>query len=334
MARGITENDVWTASDALLLEGARPTIERVRQKIGRGSPNTVSPYLDTWFKRLGGRIKDSGAFSAPSDVPDPVQHAAKQVWDVALAETRRDFDQRLREGMAAAVSNVEAEKERAALAEAAAFEALSKVSHLQSELAARTGQLEQERLARAQVEAHFQDAISRVHDLQTSLERAELQTREVRESARRDVSEALDRSAAAERRALLAIEAERQARARAEKRADALDHKLEAAAGQARTTAAQQSSDLAARQQDRERLAVELAQSVGERDRLRAEIGLLHELLGAAQRLTEQATAEAVSVRSMFAQLDPKQSPTKARARPPRRSTAAATKPVQTPSGD
>jgi hypothetical protein len=43
MARGITENDVWTASDALLLEGARPTIERVRQKIGRGSPNTVSP---------------------------------------------------------------------------------------------------------------------------------------------------------------------------------------------------------------------------------------------------------------------------------------------------
>ena len=50
MATGITESDVWTAADALL-EGARPTIERVRQKIGRGSPNTVSPYLETWFKR-------------------------------------------------------------------------------------------------------------------------------------------------------------------------------------------------------------------------------------------------------------------------------------------
>ena len=67
MARGITETDVWTASDALLLEGARPTIERVRQKIGRGSPNTVSPYLDTWFKSLGARIKDPGAFSTPPE---------------------------------------------------------------------------------------------------------------------------------------------------------------------------------------------------------------------------------------------------------------------------
>ena len=69
MARGINENDVWNACDALLLEGARPTIERVRQKIGSGSPNTVSPFLETWFKHLGGRIKDPGAFSAPSDVP-------------------------------------------------------------------------------------------------------------------------------------------------------------------------------------------------------------------------------------------------------------------------
>ena len=50
---GIRETDVWDAADALLLEGARPTIERIRQKAGRGSPNTVGPYLDTWFKGLG-----------------------------------------------------------------------------------------------------------------------------------------------------------------------------------------------------------------------------------------------------------------------------------------
>jgi hypothetical protein len=123
MARGITENDVWTASDALLLEGARPTIERVRQKIGRGSPNTVSPYLDTWFKSLGTRIKDPSAFSAPPDVPDPILQVAKHLWAMAQTESRLDFDQRLKEGMAAAVANVEAEKDRATLAEAAAFEA-------------------------------------------------------------------------------------------------------------------------------------------------------------------------------------------------------------------
>ena len=68
---------------ALLLEGARPTIERVRQKLGRGSPNTVSPMLDTWFKHLGTRIKDPGAFSAPGSTPDPVHQAAKHLWEVA-----------------------------------------------------------------------------------------------------------------------------------------------------------------------------------------------------------------------------------------------------------
>ena len=43
--RGVQQEDVWAAADALIAEGLRPTIERVRQKIGRGSPNTVSPML-------------------------------------------------------------------------------------------------------------------------------------------------------------------------------------------------------------------------------------------------------------------------------------------------
>jgi small-conductance mechanosensitive channel len=87
-SRGITETDVWQAADALLLEGARPTIERVRQKVGRGSPNTVSPYLDTWFRKLGARIKDPMAFSAPPAIPDPVHQAALHFWEAALATAR------------------------------------------------------------------------------------------------------------------------------------------------------------------------------------------------------------------------------------------------------
>src|SRR4051794_16973760 len=98
-SRGISEHDVWQACDALLLEGARPTIERVRQKIGRGSPNTVSPYLDTWFSKLGARVKDPMAFSAPPAIPDPVQQAAAHFWEVAQAEARKDFDERLRSGL-------------------------------------------------------------------------------------------------------------------------------------------------------------------------------------------------------------------------------------------
>jgi chromosome segregation ATPase len=89
-SRGITETDVWQAADALLLEGARPTIERVRMKIGRGSPNTVTPYLETWFRSLGTRIADPMAFSTPPALPDPISEAAKHFWEAALAAARAE----------------------------------------------------------------------------------------------------------------------------------------------------------------------------------------------------------------------------------------------------
>lgn len=85
MARGITEVDIWQAADAVLLDGGRPTIERVRQKIGRGSPNTVTPYLDTWFKHLGDRIRDPKTYCAPRALADPAQQATKHMWESALS---------------------------------------------------------------------------------------------------------------------------------------------------------------------------------------------------------------------------------------------------------
>jgi len=158
MARGITDKDVWAACDALLLSGERPTIERVRQKIGRGSPNTVSPLLDTWFKGLGARIADPGAFAAAPDVPEPVQQAAKHFWEAALAATRKDFDERLNDSLAAAVANVEAEKERSAQAESAAYTAAAKLARAENELAERTARLDEERVARAADQARLDEA--------------------------------------------------------------------------------------------------------------------------------------------------------------------------------
>src|SRR5262245_28964854 len=131
---GIQEKDVWQAADALLMEGARPTIERVRQRIGRGSPNTVQPLLDTWFRGLGARLTDPKAFAAPPDVPDPVAQASRHFWEVALATARKEFDEKLREGLDAATANVEAEKEKAAIAESAAFSAAAKAAQLQKQL--------------------------------------------------------------------------------------------------------------------------------------------------------------------------------------------------------
>ncbi|WPC65147.1 DNA-binding protein [Rhodoferax ferrireducens] len=88
--RGIQQDDVWAAADALIAEGLRPTIERVRQKIGRGSPNTVSPMLEAWFATLGPRLGVSGTKEEEGDLPAPVRQGMTKLWDTALQSARQD----------------------------------------------------------------------------------------------------------------------------------------------------------------------------------------------------------------------------------------------------
>lgn len=228
MPRGITENDVWNACDALLLEGNRPTIERVRQKIGRGSPNTVSPFLDTWFKHLGGRIKDPGAFSAPTAMAEPVFQAAQHFWEVAQAEARSDFNDRLRDGLAAATANVEAEKEKASIAEAAAFSANAKAAHLQIHVDEMQAALEAERIQHATTATKASTAAERCEALQTTVLNAQQTVTDERLRADRAIALADERGAGAERRAALEIERERVLRTKAEKTTESVAKRFEA----------------------------------------------------------------------------------------------------------
>jgi hypothetical protein len=85
--RGIASSDVERAADALLRGGERPTIERIRARLGRGSPNTINPLLDAWWKRLAGRL-DAGP-AALHRLPEPVLLAAEGLWMQTLDEARR-----------------------------------------------------------------------------------------------------------------------------------------------------------------------------------------------------------------------------------------------------
>lgn len=105
MARGITQSDVARAADALLLGGERPTVDRVRQFLGTGSPNTVTRLLDVWWKDLGMRLSKASAKLALPEAPESVATLASQLWEQALAAAR---DQ----------ANADLEAERAALAAA------------------------------------------------------------------------------------------------------------------------------------------------------------------------------------------------------------------------
>jgi Plasmid replication region DNA-binding N-term len=92
--RGITQSDIAHAADSLLRAGERPTIEKIRLKLGKGSPNTINPKLDAWWKTLSARL-DSGP-AALHRLPETVAHVAEALWMQALDEGRRRAHQELK----------------------------------------------------------------------------------------------------------------------------------------------------------------------------------------------------------------------------------------------
>jgi len=83
MARGITQEQVSAAADALVTAGERPTVEKIRAQLGTGSPNTVTRMLDTWRGALATRL--SQVLALP-DVPADVRQAFTEVWRLAMAQ--------------------------------------------------------------------------------------------------------------------------------------------------------------------------------------------------------------------------------------------------------
>ncbi|MDP9607492.1 UNVERIFIED_ORG: regulator of replication initiation timing [Variovorax paradoxus] len=120
--RSHQEHKVWAAADALLIDGERPTIERVRKKLGGGSPNTIAPILAGWFATLGSRLTNNPGSAPPNaahihmaatprsavdidrNIPPIVQSAANKFWMNAQAEARR--------ALADQAANVQAEEQR------------------------------------------------------------------------------------------------------------------------------------------------------------------------------------------------------------------------------
>lgn len=86
-AARLREEDVREAADALLLEGGRPTVERVRARLGRGSPNTIALFLDRWWRDLGARLRDLSGQELPA-VPEPVASALLALWSRVIEEAR------------------------------------------------------------------------------------------------------------------------------------------------------------------------------------------------------------------------------------------------------
>lgn len=86
MPKGITQEQVNDAADALVAVGERPTVERVRAHLGTGSPNTVMRMLDVWRGSLAQRLRE--IIQLP-DVPAEAGQAFSELWRLAVTHAER-----------------------------------------------------------------------------------------------------------------------------------------------------------------------------------------------------------------------------------------------------
>lgn len=110
MAIGVPETDVFAAADAVLARGERPTVERVRLELGRGSPARVGALLDQWWDGLAQRLR--GETRLP-ELPTEVAQAFVAVWQQAILRAQGVAEQSL----SAQRAVLDAERERIATVE-------------------------------------------------------------------------------------------------------------------------------------------------------------------------------------------------------------------------
>jgi len=111
MPRGITQEQVNKAADAILGTGRNPTVEKIRAALGTGSPNTITRMLETWRSQFGERLR---RLSALPDVPAPVGQAMIELWRLATEHAERALTSRFADERVALETTVQAQlaKER------------------------------------------------------------------------------------------------------------------------------------------------------------------------------------------------------------------------------
>lgn len=201
MAVGVPENDVFAAADAVLARGERPTVERVRLELGRGSPARVGALLDQWWEQLAGRLR--GETRLPG-LPAEVAQAFVAIWQQATLLAQGVAEQSLagqrqvlaeeREELAVldARARLEAAQARQQTAEALAARqgAETRLSDLEQLLVQRLAQIDDLRQQREelldQCDEARQQLVEARQQLQDSRQQAE-QAREQQQRYTRDV---------------------------------------------------------------------------------------------------------------------------------------------------
>ena len=167
MARQIvTQQAVTDAAEALIVEGAEPSIVAVQARIGGGSYSTVKKFLDVWKQQRAEAA--TAAPETPAEVQAKGQEFARIVWALASREAQAEAQQAKDEAQVAVAAV------RVELAEAT-----NEIARLEGVEAAQAATIDQQAAKLREVElalAEAQTQARRVAELEKSLAdlRAEL----------------------------------------------------------------------------------------------------------------------------------------------------------------
>ncbi len=78
--------DVQRAADALLRQGRKPSVAAIREQLGGGSPNTITPLLAKYWQKLGERLAEGP--DSLERVPEALARVTELLWRRALEEAK------------------------------------------------------------------------------------------------------------------------------------------------------------------------------------------------------------------------------------------------------
>ena len=289
--------------------GITPTANKLYQYVHKGSMNVPTEELAKFWDEL--RRKARVEIEHP-DLPDTIKAAAAE----AIAAIWHQASEAARGELAAArldvVEAIEQSRVAVAAAERSASQWMAAADALKVQLAASAArcdevhaQLEAERRAHAGAQARGQE-------LETQLGQARAQQQRQQEGfsadlakAREAVDTAQERAAATERRALLEIDQERQARARADKTVDGLRDKLAEADARERQQSLESAQTIARLQADHHVKSTAVKVLHQRQEDLEREVNDLVQQLRDSQQAVARHQAEAEAVQSVLARLTP-----------------------------
>ena len=289
--------------------GITPTASKLYQLVRKGSMSAPAEALARFWEDL--RSKARVEIDHPELPPELKASAAEAIaalWRQATAAARHELAA-LRLEDQAAVEQAQGEETRA---RQAAGEALASADTLRQQLSAVQESLQQRRTdLEAERRAHA-GAVARLQELQRHLEEA----RNLQERARADFSAELakareavavanGRSDAAERRALLDIDHERQARLKVDKQLEVLRGQLAQAEGRHRESMQIQIDAVTRLQVQADAAENSQREQAASHRTLVEDLQTSRERLGVAQQEATQFKAEAQTLRALLDRLSP-----------------------------